>query len=233
MGQFSSVIHVRTTQPDDVIAGLDQAMTALGFTPVGREWLTDEGINTLKRGPYYLVSPAKEGWVTLVEWSGTGEPPWVMDVSRKLSEATGAPCLALHLSDGDVFYYTLSQGGNVVDHYDSCPQMYEREPVHKADLEARRHHPERLVPLLPAGVTVEQVRDLLDRGWWKACNAGRLDDEGVPLAEDPDEPFAEDWMTSFGTLLRLHGGDGQYPYTMWRDSDKIQWVLFRAAEYRK
>lgn len=234
MGLFSSVIHLRTDQVAAAKA-LDQAMTALGFEPVGKQWLTDEGIGSgkLKNGPYYLVSPQKEGWVTLVEWAGSGEPPWIMDVALKLSETAGVHTLALHLSEGDVWYYTLSHAGQVIDQYDSIPQYYENEPLSDEEIEQRRHHPERLAPFLPPGVTVEQVRALLDRGWWKACNAGQLDEDRVPLEEDPDEPFAEDWMTAFGTLLRLHGSDGEYPYTLWRDSDKIPWMIFRACEYRK
>lgn len=235
LGLFSSVIHLRLDRVDAATAGLDKAMAALGFAPVGRQWLTEEGVGSgkLKNGPYYLVSPAREGWVTLVEWAGNGEPPWIMDVARRLSETAGAYALALHLSDGDVWYYTLSHQGQVVDQYDSIPQYYENEPLSDAEIEARRHHAERLAPILPAGVTVDQVRALLDRGWWKAYYAGQLDEDRVPLEEDPEEPFAEDWMTAFGTLLELHGSNGKYPYTLWRDSEQIPWMLFEACEYRK
>jgi hypothetical protein len=40
-------------------------------------------------------------------------------------------------------------------------------------------------------------------------------------------------MTAFGTLLQLHGDDGEYPFAAWRESATIRWPEYVALRYRK
>ena len=103
----------------------------------------------------------------------------------------------------------------------------------EADIEGQRHTPEPFAALLPSNRTLEELRSLLDRGWWHAHDTGRLDQDGVPLEDDDGFPFEGDRMTAFGTLLQLHGTSAPYPYAGWANDDGIHWPSFLAIRYRR
>jgi hypothetical protein len=52
---------------------------------------------------------------------------------------------------------------------------FQYEPLAESEVDALRHHPGSFAPLLPAGVPLDSVVSLLDRGWWQAHDKGELD----------------------------------------------------------
>jgi hypothetical protein len=72
---------------------------------------------------------------------------------------------------------------------------------------------------------------LLNRGWWNAYDSGKLDEDGVATSDD-GFVFEGERMTAMGTLLRLHGGSGEYPYAAWAESSDIPWDEFIAIRYK-
>jgi hypothetical protein len=63
---------------------------------------------------------------------------------------------------------------------------------------------------------------------------GRLDGDGF-VRDDDSEDFisAGDHMVAFGTLLRLHGSAGDYPYAAWREAGADAWSGFSLAAYAR
>ena len=86
-------------------------------------------------------------------------------------------------------------------------------------------------PLLPSGQTLENLQALLSRGWWNAYNSGALDEHGVASRADDGFVFEAERMTAFGTMLRLHGDQGEYPFAAWGESKKIDWQELMALRY--
>jgi hypothetical protein len=85
---------------------------------------------------------------------------------------------------------------------------------------------------LPADRSLDELRALLNRGWWHAFDSGNLDEHGVAQADDNSFVFEGERMTAFGTLLRLHGNQGEYPYAAWGEAIGIAWPEFVALRYR-
>lgn len=136
------------------------------------------------------------------------------------------------MHDDDLFLYELHHGGRRLDAYNSCPQYFEDAPIGAARIAEARHAPEAFAPILPLGVSVEELRELLDQGWWRAHDRGRLDEHGVSRDEDPFV-FEGERMTRFGTLLGLHDGPGEYPYAAWGETPGIPWSEFSLFTYRR
>ena len=65
---------------------------------------------------------------------------------------------------------------------------------------------------------------MLNRGWWNAYDLDKEEDDGFV--------FEGERMTAFGTLLQLHGDQGEYPYAAWGESPSIAWPEFVALRYR-
>lgn len=243
MGLFSSVIHVRDKSRDAVIPAIDAILNAAGFARAETLPVTAEGPHALvnhyasvSAGPYYLVSPLNGRWLTVVEahfaLHSQGVPD-VSDLSSCLSEALSCYALALVVHDDDLFFYNLDREGKPLDGYNSCPQYFEQERLPDARIEEQRHTPEPFQPLLPSGRFLDEFRALLNHGWWNAYNSGALDENGVVQNDDGGFVFEGERMTAFGTLLQLHGTQGEYPYAAWGEGTGIAWPEFLALRYRR
>jgi len=241
MGLISSVLHLRDVERDRVIPTLDAILQETGFERDHLLTVSAGGPHTLPEfdptaapGPCYAASPLNGRWLTLIEatWPATGAVH-LSKVCSRISSALSCYALALIVLHNDVFFYNLDYMGKALDGYNSNPQYFEQKRLSEVEIEAQRHRPESFAALLPSGCTVDELRSLLSRGWWDAHDAGRLDEDGLPLSEDELKPFDEEVrMRAFGSLLQLHGSAGSYPYATWGDTRaSIDWQSFLAIRY--
>jgi len=136
--------------------------------------------------------------------------------------------------DDDVLYYNLYRDGEDLDGYNSNPQYFESAKLAERAIAEQRHDPQPFEPLLPDGVSVPDLRAILDRGWWAACNAGHLDSDGVQPYDGPRFVFEGDRMIAIGNLLQLHGGKEGYPYAGWAAADSnINWRTFQELRFER
>lgn len=187
-------------------------------------------------GPCYLVSPLNKDWLTIIELHfalGSLGVPDVWELAHRLSAALPCHVLALAVHDDDVFYYCLWRDRKCLDHYNSCPQHFERKRLSEEQINKQRHSPEPFEALLPSGTSLDDLRALLHRGWWNAHDSGALDEHGVERGAEDRFVFEGERMTAFGTLLQLHGTQGKYPYAAWGEAKDIDWSQFIALRYRK
>ena len=240
VGLFSSVLHVRDSPREKLLPALDAIMRDAGFSraqtlPVpaqGPYALSDHEASASAR-PYYLVSRLHGRWLTMIQAQfAIDGAPQLSVLSNRISGALSCYALALDVHDDDLFLYSLDRVGNSLVGYNSCPQYFEQERIPDDQVERQRHSLEPFDALLPAGRSLDELRSLLNRGWWNAYNSGGLDENGVVRGEDDGFVFEGDRMTAFGTLLQLHGNQGEYPYAAWGVSDGIAWPEFVALRYR-
>jgi len=190
---------------------------------------------SVSAGPYYLVSPTEGRWLTIIEAHFALHRlgvPHLSDLSNRLSAELTCYALALVVHDDDLFFYNLDRHGKSVDGYNSCPQYFEQVRLPDTKVEEQRHTPEPFQPILPPGASLDELRALLNRGWWDAYDSGKLDENGVAQGDD-GFVFEGERMTAFGTLLQLHGEQDEYPYAAWGESKGIAWPEFVAIRYRK
>lgn len=243
MGLFSSILHVQGKPREAVMPALDAILRSAGFERAETLPVTAKGPYALPNhdasvsdGPYYMVSSLNGHWLTIIEahfalhLQGV---PHLSDLSNRLSKTLSCCALALMVHDDDLFFYNLDREGESLDGYNSCPQYFEQERLPDAQIEEQRHTPEPFQPLMPAGHTLEELRELLNRGWWSVYDGGTLDENGVAQGDDHSFVFEGERMTAFGTLLQLHGTQGEYPYTAWGEGSGIAWPDFVALRYRK
>jgi len=240
MGLFSSVLHLRDISRDQALSALDKVLRDAGFArvgsvavPAGGPFQMSDHDDAIAAGPCYLVSPLNGHWVTLIEahFALRGAPQ-LAELGTRLSKALSCYSLALLVHDDDLFLYNFDYEGQSLDGYNSCPQYFEQQRLPESEVEQQRHSPEAFAALLPQGCTLDELRALLDRGWWNAHDAGRLDENGVPTGEPDGFVVEGERMTAFGTLLQLHGGPGDYPYAAWGEGEGIDWPSFLAVRYR-
>jgi hypothetical protein len=182
------------------------------------------------------VSPLKGRWLTVIEAHfalHSQGVPHLSELGNRLSAALSCYSLALVVHDDDLFFYNLDRNGKSLDGYNSCPQYFEQERLPDAQIEEQRHMPEPFQPLLPTGHSLDELRALLNRGWWNGYDSGTLDENGVVQGDDDGFVFEGERMTAFGTLLELHGNKGEYPYAAWGEGAGIAWPEFVALRYRK
>jgi len=236
MALFSSVLHLRDIERDRLVPAVDAVLRDAGFV---REYLGTVpagGPHTLPEhdGPCYVASALSGRWITLIETSlGMPNAPHLAQLCTRLSSTLSCYALSLVVHDDDLFFYNLDYKGHALDGYNSFPQYFEEKRMTEADIDGQRHTPEPFAALLPSNRTLEELRSLLDRGWWHAHDNGRLDQDGVPVEDDDGFLFEGDRMTAFGTLLQLHGTSGPYPYAGWANDDGIHWPSFLAIRYRR
>jgi len=235
MGLFSSVLHLRDIERNPLIPAVDAALQDAGFMPEHLGAVPAGGPHMLPKhdtGPCYVTSPLSGHWVTLIETTfAVPNAPHLADLGRRLSSALSCYALALIVHDDDLFLYNLDYKGKALDGYNSFPPYFE-DRMAEADIEGQRHSPEPFAALLPPGRTLDELRSLLNRGWWQAHDTGRLDQGGLPPDDHDEFPFEGERMTAFGTLLQLHGNAGPYPYAAWAVADGIHWSSFLAVCYR-
>ncbi len=240
MGLFSSVLHVRDARREEVLPALDAILDDAGFVRSETLSVPAEGPLTLpdheasvSAGPFYLVSSLHGRWLTIIEAHFALETaPNLAELGDELSGALSHDTLAMFVHDDDLFFYNLARDGEALDGYNSCPQYFEEGRLTDKQIKEQQHNPEPFQALLPAGHTLDEVRALLNRGWWNAYHAGKLDEDGVANSED-GFAFESERMTAFGTLLQLHGAEGEYPYADWAESKLIRWPEFVALRYRE
>jgi len=184
-------------------------------------------------GLCYLASPLNGRWLALIQtFFHLPSAPSLSNLGRRLSSALSCYALTLVVHDDDLFLYNLDNGGEALDGYNSCPQYFEQQRLPEEEIERQRHSPEPFTTILPPGRTLDELRSLLNRGWWNEHDAGRLDKHGVPPSGSDGFVFEDERMTAFGSLLQLHGGPGMYPYAAWGEQQGIDWPSFVAVRYR-
>src|SRR5262249_23564787 len=139
--------------------------------------------------------------------------------------------LTFVVHDDDVFFYNLDCNGDSLDGYNSFPQYFEQERITEADIEAQRHTPEAFSPVLPRGVSVDDLLGLLQSGWWAAHDAGELDEDGVPNDVDDRFVFEGERMIAIGNLLHLHGASSGYPFAAWAEAPASAWEGFSQVTF--
>jgi hypothetical protein len=239
MGLFSSVLHLRDADRESALAVIDTVVRDAAFSHVDTLTVPNDGPYAL---PYsdllceeicYLVSPLHGRWLTIIEAHfAVPGAPHLEELGNRLSAELSCYSLALFVHDDDLFFYNLSRDGAALDGYNSCPQYFEQNRLSDAQIEEQRHSPEPFQPLLPTDCSTEELRKLLNRGWWNAYDAGELDENGVAQHDDDGFLFEHERMTAFGTLLQLHGNYGEYPFAAWGGGTTVQWDEFVAVRYR-
>jgi hypothetical protein len=243
MGLFSSVIHIRNAAPDALRSALDAELLDYGLQPrvaVSVPSTGPTGIAEFEalvaRHPAYLVSTRGPAWLTVIEASFSVEgTPWISDLSAALAQRLNAYALSLMVHDDDVLYYNLDRGDEALDGYNSCPQYFEKERLPEQEIKSQRHTPEAFAPLLADDEALARLRELLDRGWWRAYDAGQLDEDGIPPGDDNAFPFdtEADRMAQVAQIVGIPADNEPYPYAEWRTSPGIDWPSFEFVAYSK
>jgi len=230
MGLFSSVIHVYKRDQSAVVSSIRNVVDKWEWSlkvPTGPCW-TKGDVQLL-----YLVGKQEGEWSTVIQTHGSrAESPHLSDLARQLSLDLQTFTLAMMVHDSDLTFYNLYSSGGALDGYNSCPQYFEKAPLPPAKIKQQQHSVRPFAPLLPKGVSIADLKNVLDRGWWKAFDAGKLGENGLPKTVD-GYVLEDDRMIAIGNLLQLHGEMGTYPFAGWADNKEIIWPNFVALEGRK
>jgi hypothetical protein len=122
MGTFISNLHVRRAECQAVV----EALQSLGATPA------------------YLGDEPGGAWLNVFPEAGEQNLPALQEIAQGLSRILRRPAIAFLVHDSDVLQYSLADGGEVLDSYDSAPGLFRRK---KARTGGRKCH--RLKALLP------------------------------------------------------------------------------------
>ena len=234
MGLFSSVIHVRGANQEAVCKALIDVLPKWNFRfseeqPVSR--ILQPGTGEDVR---YLVSPLLGSWSTIIQDRFAGSAvPCLTELAERLSAALGTYTLALMVHDDDVLYYNLCGNGADLDGYNSNPQYFETSRLSEDSIAEQRHGPLAFAPLLPDRVSLIQLENILDRGWWSAWKNGRLDADGIEQEDEQQFVSEEERMIAIGNLLQLHGESDGYPFASYADDSSIVWKQFRDLRFRQ
>lgn len=232
MGLFTSVIHVYDKQSDEVCKALAEVVPTWDFKLKEQKKLNRLFTDALPDELLYVVSPLRDRWTTIMDGHFAVEgAPGLSALAKSLSSNLHSYCLALNVHDDDILFYNLCQNGADLDGYNSSPLYFETARLPDDEIERQRHDPQPFTPLLPAGVTLTQLEEILDRGWWSAWKRGAVDSDGMPT-DDNDNDFLgseADRMIALGELLQLNGADNDYPFSAWRDeiTDWKEYVTLR------
>jgi hypothetical protein len=150
----------------------------------------------------FLLGPALRGWVAVYpEMHGQDAR-----IAKALAGKFPGTVLYVMVHDDDFFAYTLYQGGQVVDQYNSCPDYFddfgdgdeEFDDEAGAELGGR---PEAFRDLLPDERTLEHLRALLSA---------------------PRPLFSGESLQRFADLLRLPNAVTSYEYLNGGETDDIE-----------
>lgn len=234
MGLFSSVIHVRDADAEAVCEALSSAVLRWNFRFSGRRAATGSPQDAPRESLLYLISPLQGSWTTILEGHfAVKNAPWLPELAKSLSAALATYTLALMVHDDDVLYYNLCREGADLDGYNSNPQYFERARLSEQAVAEQRHDPRPFGPLLSDGVSLSRLQEVLDRGWWSACEAGRLDSDGVQPLDESGFVFEGKRMIAIGNLLQLHGSSEGYPFAGWADDPNIEWRAFQELQFER
>jgi hypothetical protein len=216
-------MHVWRRDRDLVLASLSRALSAAGYE-VTSKLISPPHANAKGDELLFLIPPQSGEWTTVVQTHDDSEEPNLADLAKAVSLDLNTYSIALKIHDDDVFFYNLYHAGHDVDGYNSSPLHFERQVLPENAIESQRHAPSCFGPILPRGVKLEQLRSILDRGWWAAHDAGRLDVSGGLMERESTFPSEEHRMVALGNLLQLHGRSTGYPYAAWNNSPHIDWT---------
>lgn len=107
-----------------------------------------------------FISPAILGWVTVYERrSDEGDLARLAEIAARLGSALDCPALAMMVVGGDVFFYLLFEGGELVDEYASDPDFFGEAADDERD--ALSGDPKRLLRFAIPGTKPEHLRAIL------------------------------------------------------------------------
>jgi hypothetical protein len=236
----SSVVHLRRAPRENVLQALDNVLFGKGLVRAGMVDIPARGPysmpdqkSAMKMGPCYHVSQLSGDWITILEGhSYVQGAPNITDLGLGLGSLLTCYALSVAVHDDDVFLYALYRENKLLDHYNSNPQYFEQKRVPESVIKQQRHSVQPFDELLPKGRDLQELRTLLQRGWWNSHDKGKLDSNGVARAGD-GFVFESERMTEFGNLLKLHGGKGKYPFAAWgNDRSGVDWKSFISIRYR-
>jgi hypothetical protein len=142
-------IHVQTDDVDAVVRGVRQFVPRMPGNSQGS-----------------VVSPPRNGWVTVYDELADREPEMLRRLARELSDRMGAVVLLLGVEEGQVVRFVLLERGRVMDEYLSVPEHHgELPPGDVIALSANPTVVARLTGADPAEVrrvvrTAKRVEDL-------------------------------------------------------------------------
>lgn len=243
MGLFSSVLHVHKQPRAQVLVAMNLQLASFGFEKgqtfsisTKHPYEMAEFTTCIRSGPCYLVSDLQGDWLTIIQSHLTGSKdkyPFLADVAQTLSEQLKCHTVSLLVHDDDVFLYNLYQNGSCLDGYDSNPQYFLKHRMSYEDAIKQLHSAEQWKPLMPSGKDIKHLEDLLNRGWWNAFRNHKLDSDGCEPSGGDGFTFEGERMNEFGSLLELHGSEGEYPFAEWGSNEKIKWSEFIAIHYTR
>jgi hypothetical protein len=104
-------IHVQTDDVDAVVRGVRQFVPRMPGNSQGS-----------------VVSPPRNGWVTVYDELADREPEMLRRLARELSDRMGAVVLLLGVEEGQVVRFVLFERGRVMDEYLSVPEHHGELP---------------------------------------------------------------------------------------------------------
>jgi hypothetical protein len=104
-------IHVQTDDIDAVVRGVRQFVPRMPGNSQGS-----------------VVSPPRNGWVTVYDELADREPEMLRRLARELSDRMGAVILLLGVEEGQVVRFVLFERGRVMDEYLSVPEHHGELP---------------------------------------------------------------------------------------------------------
>lgn len=233
MGLFCQMLHIFERDQSEVVNALTKILKIRGFSltsikPIDKI-IFESQIDT-SEAPAYIIGPKLDRWTPVID---IYSEPYPAEICAELSEACKTYVLCIMVHDDDVMFYNLDFDSTPQDGYISNPQYFEQDRISEEDVESQRHTPEPFDPLLPKGRTLTELLEILNAGWWNAHDSGRLDADGVMNDEDYDAcayQSEDERMTAFGNLLGL-SGQSDYPFTDWRENEKINWQDFKLLQF--
>jgi|SRR5580658_75838 ankyrin repeat protein len=107
-----------------------------------------------------LLTEPKKGWITVYdEASETQDIAELQRVAKGLSQKLATEVFAFLLHDSDMFLYHAYRKGKLVDRFNSRPDYFGE--VTTAERKKWAGNFKKLLPLAPAGVSVERIRRVL------------------------------------------------------------------------
>jgi hypothetical protein len=109
------------------------------------------------------ITGPKNGWVTVYEErASTQDGDWIKDLAEGLSKAVKSPSIAFLVHDSDFVCYWLCDGGELIDHFNSCPDYFgEDESDDESDPPDGRA--ELLLRYCPDGTPLSKVERVLGK----------------------------------------------------------------------
>jgi hypothetical protein len=175
MGVFFANFHVRSDEAARVAA----AVTASGATK-------------------FRVLPSQRGWVAVYEdRASSQDDQWIRQLANDLSARLQTACVAFLVHDSDIACYWLTDRGELLDEYNSCPEYFE-PPTTDAD----RQRAEADRTRLQGDVEV----------FFRYCRPG-LDKEKIDKVLRSETLFAEDVIAQLADFLGIEARRAMADYS--------------------